>query len=272
MKFRVFLACLTCVLTVARAETREFTNSDGKTIKGEITSVSTTQAVIIREADRKIFTIPLASLSAADQEFLARWREENPEFILSFEAERQTGNRDNSRKDSSFSSSKKNSSEVSYRITVTNKGKIATPAARLLFYSHLEVNGNPSGLYSQKSKDDVQKMPARLNETMENHLNCQGTLDLPVIDPGKSVDLETPTVKLVDTSSFHVESAGEGYTETYASKSKETIKGISLIVQYREREVATWTTSGTAKQLVRFQDYLRKEEEERIWKAKQEKH
>jgi hypothetical protein len=263
MKFHALLASFTSLLAVAHAELRDFTNTEGKTINGEVTSVSMTHAAIKRGADQKTFSIPLASLSAADREFLSRWREENPEFNLSFSAKKESEKPENERKGNSNGAHKMRSQEVSYRITVTNNGKSASPAAQMYFYSQLEENGKSSGLYSRMYAESARQGDKQKERYLERYLKCNGTLELPVIDPGKSVDLTTPLVELVKTSSVTANSLTKG-TEQQIFKSKDTINGISLIVHYREREVSAWTTPGSDKKLILFRNWLRDQKIEKI--------
>jgi hypothetical protein len=270
MKFCALLACFTSVLAVVEADPRDFTNTEGKTINGEVLSVSTTHAAIKRGADQKIFSIPLASLSAADKEFLSRWREDNPEFNLSFVAKKESEKPENERNGGSQSSRKIRSQDVSYRVTVTNNGKSTSPVAQMFFYSQLEENGKPAGLYSQQYVELAKKDKHR-EQYLERYLKCNGTLELPAIDPGKSVDLTTPIVQLVETSSV-TSNRNEGFTEEHISKSKDTISGISLIVQYREREVAAWTTPGSDKKLILFRNWLRDQKIEKLRAARMQNH
>lgn len=62
-------------LATARAETREWTNNGGKSITGELKSVSGDKAAILVGTRR--FDIPLASLSEADRAYIAEWQSAN---------------------------------------------------------------------------------------------------------------------------------------------------------------------------------------------------
>ncbi len=53
---------------------RQFTSNDGRTLEADVVSVTKESAIIKRGARQ--FTLPLTSLSKADQEYLAAWREE----------------------------------------------------------------------------------------------------------------------------------------------------------------------------------------------------
>lgn len=76
----LLLLPLTCVglfaICDARAEPRSWTNDAGRTIEAEIES-ATKQQVILKTGDGNSYPVPVASLSAADQEFIKQWLGEN---------------------------------------------------------------------------------------------------------------------------------------------------------------------------------------------------
>ncbi|MEM9281582.1 MAG: hypothetical protein AAGA96_07150 [Verrucomicrobiota bacterium] len=85
----------------ASAQTRVFTSSDGRQIEAEVVSVSDTETVIKRGTKR--FTVPLTSLSDADQKFLADWRtEQMSKFIPKLEVFINSGKSDRSDRDDTF--------------------------------------------------------------------------------------------------------------------------------------------------------------------------
>lgn len=55
-------------------ETRTFTDNRGRTLVASIVSIDVVNVVLKREPDNKVFTLPIASLSAEDQLFLAENR------------------------------------------------------------------------------------------------------------------------------------------------------------------------------------------------------
>ena len=260
LAFRRVLTCLVCVLGSIQAGARTFTNTAGKTIEGEVVSVSTTQAVIERTLDRKRFTIPLASLSVADREFLARWRDENPEFALAFDVVKETGNRKNTRE----GMSKTRSCDVQFRISVTNRGKSPTSPATILYRNHFEsesVEVSPDG--AEKPKPDPSK-PAQKKLGLEDlKAKEEGAVELPAIDPGKTVTVTTKPVNLVEASDITItrRKTQMGIIEDqHVRETKETIEGISFVIHHQGQEVATWTTPGSDEKLAAFQTSLRRAE------------
>lgn len=257
---RSTLTGFVCMIGFLQAGARTFTNTAGKTIEGEVVSVSTTQAVIERTLDQKRFTVPLASLSEADREFLTRWREENPEFTLAFEVVKETGNRKNTR----AGMSKSRSCDVHFRISVTNRGKSATPAATILYRNHLEsetVEISPNE--AEKPKPDPNKPAEKKLSPEELKAKEEGTVELPAIDPGKTVTVTTRPVNLVEASDITItkRKTQMGIIEDqHVRETKEAIEGISFVIHHQEREVAMWTTPGSDEKLAAFQTSLRRAE------------
>jgi hypothetical protein len=253
---------LVCALLVVCAQARTFTNTGGKSIEGEVLSVSTTQAVIERSADRKRFTIPLKSLTVADQEFLLKWHEENPEFKLAFDVSKQTENRRNTRE----GMSKTRSCDVHFRISVTNRGDSATLPATILYRNHLEsdhteVSPDGAGKPKEDPKKPDPKKPDADAAKKEAAAKKEGSIELPAINPGKTVVVTTTPVQVVESSNITITTrkTDSGIVEDqHVSETKETMEGVSLVVQHQDREVAAWTTPGSDEKLVLFQTSLRR--------------
>jgi len=70
----IFTLILGLILWVNPSDARTFTSADGRTMEADAVSV-TSDTAIIKRGNRQ-FTIPLSSLSQADQEYLAEWRKE----------------------------------------------------------------------------------------------------------------------------------------------------------------------------------------------------
>ncbi len=62
------------------AEPREFTNAEGKTLKAELVSVIDDMAVL-KLANSRTANVPLKSLSADDQAYIAEWWKENKDKL-----------------------------------------------------------------------------------------------------------------------------------------------------------------------------------------------
>jgi len=71
----VCLVSLLCVGT-SLAESRTFTNKEGKTLAADVIAVED-KVVVLKLANASKVKVPLSSLSEADQEFIKSWREEN---------------------------------------------------------------------------------------------------------------------------------------------------------------------------------------------------
>ena len=68
-------AVFSLTLTSTQAETREWTNSGGKSINGELKGVTGDKAAIL--VGTRQFDIPLASLSDADRAYITEWQSTN---------------------------------------------------------------------------------------------------------------------------------------------------------------------------------------------------
>ncbi len=68
--FSRLTAILLCILPAA-LHARAFTDTKGRVLEGELTSVSNGQAIIKRTTDGKTLAVPLSLLSAEDQKFAA---------------------------------------------------------------------------------------------------------------------------------------------------------------------------------------------------------
>lgn len=73
------VACFLCSLSCV-AETRTFTNNEGKQIKAELVAVEDGKAVL-KLANGRTASVPLASLSEGDQAHVKTWHEENKDKI-----------------------------------------------------------------------------------------------------------------------------------------------------------------------------------------------
>lgn len=69
----LFLSLLVC----ASAFGREFTDTKGRKLEGELIGVTSGQASIKRAADGKVFALPVAQFSDADQKFMAEFAGRN---------------------------------------------------------------------------------------------------------------------------------------------------------------------------------------------------
>ncbi len=71
MKTPLFLAALSLSLGCVTLSARTWTSADGRTLEADFLSVSGEQVTLRRASDRKTFTLKLATLSEADQSFVA---------------------------------------------------------------------------------------------------------------------------------------------------------------------------------------------------------
>lgn len=258
MKIRQILTFLFFAgVSQIHAENRKFTNKEGRTVEGSVVSVSDTHTEIERAADRKVFTIPLESLSSADIEFLANWRKENADFKLAFEVVKQTDKPITDEKPNKILQTLKKSEE-SFLIKITNLGKDPTPPAKIHFHNHLEVNGKPRRPPPVRRTSPKETSGAK-PESDDEPSNCEGMIDLPGIEVGESVEVKTPSLVLIESKTQRFTEVnpqtGIGFSQT--STKKQTLVGLSFVVNHRDREVAAWTTPGTDAKLAILRTWLR---------------
>jgi len=74
---RAFTLLLCLGLMLPSASARTFTDNSGRKVEAEIVAVENDN-IRIRRADGQIFTLPLATLSAADQTFVQQWQAKTP--------------------------------------------------------------------------------------------------------------------------------------------------------------------------------------------------
>ena len=102
MNYYPFTTLLFIISTMASfVEARTFTSADGRTMEAEVISVTNTSTILKRGTRQ--YTIPLTSLSEADQKFLADWRAEKLKTIIpKLEVDINSGKSDRSDRNDSY--------------------------------------------------------------------------------------------------------------------------------------------------------------------------
>ena len=77
-----YLTLLAAVAATALLPAREFTDSQGRKLDAELMSVAGGQATLKRTADNRMFTVPVASFSAADQKFMNDFGAANLSYVF----------------------------------------------------------------------------------------------------------------------------------------------------------------------------------------------
>lgn len=76
----VSLATLICFNLTINAEARTFTNTEGKSIEAEIVGVASGK-VSLKMKNGKVYTLPFAKLSEADQTYIKEWHKKNKSMV-----------------------------------------------------------------------------------------------------------------------------------------------------------------------------------------------
>ena len=76
------LASLCLIVAATLAQAREFTDLQGRKLDAEVISVAGGQASLKRMADGRVFTVPVASFSEADQKFMNTFAAANLSYVF----------------------------------------------------------------------------------------------------------------------------------------------------------------------------------------------
>ncbi|HEY1052112.1 MAG TPA: hypothetical protein VGE39_20215 [Prosthecobacter sp.] len=76
------LASLCLIVAATLAQAREFTDLQGRKLDAELMSVAGGQATLKRQADGRMFTVPVASFSQADQKFMNEFAAANLSYAF----------------------------------------------------------------------------------------------------------------------------------------------------------------------------------------------
>ncbi len=76
------LTSMFLIVAAALGQAREFTDLQGRKLDAELVSVAGGQATLKRQADGRVFTVPVASFSAADQKFMNSFAAANLSYVF----------------------------------------------------------------------------------------------------------------------------------------------------------------------------------------------
>lgn len=76
------LACFCLIAAASLAQAREFTDLQGRKLDAELVAVAAGQASLKRLADGRVFTVPVASFSEADQKFMNEFAAANLSYAF----------------------------------------------------------------------------------------------------------------------------------------------------------------------------------------------
>ncbi|WP_435895619.1 hypothetical protein [Oceaniferula spumae] len=154
------LALATGIITLscAHAETRSFTNTEGKTIEAEVVGVSSGK-VSLKLKGGKIYTLPFNTLSEADQTYIKEWYEKNKNNVkpsdfslgITKKSTRIRVPRDKDKEKSAKGASTKMSiEEVSYQFKLSQR--ISAPTENIVVYSQIIKRTTTRGDESEDPK------------------------------------------------------------------------------------------------------------------------
>lgn len=162
------IAMATCLThaPLATAEIMELADKNGTNLSAQVTNCDETNVTIIRESDKKTFTIPLTRLDEASQKRLTIWKARGGNLSEIFEISVQTGKnrRTTSRED--FDDKRVNLDPV---VTVRNpdpRRKTKAAQATILFLGR-PVTESRAIFVFKKSVFDLVEIPPLGTETLE---------------------------------------------------------------------------------------------------------
>ena len=214
-KFPLYRLALFLTLTCAPLlRARTFTSTDGKTLDGEVVTVSK-ESFVIQNIKGKRITIPISKITQADKDYLETWRKANPDFKIAVTVLREAGEKLNG------VNPKHNDGELkseNYHWKITVKNQSAEPVTNLkLFYLQMVEKRD---YYPGKGPKT-----ALVNKSSDSFM-------IPRIPPFGSVSLTTKDLKLSSINYYH-----ETKTTIYRQKWQEDLIGINTEVYWGKRPV-----------------------------------
>lgn len=184
----------------ASAGSREFTDTQGRKIEASIDSVRSPN-VVLKRADGKSFVFPLAKLSKEDQEYVKKWRLDNPQISLNYRFEKE--------KVGSGGDKKRKFEDWCWKVTVTNRGLDEVTDLTFEYESFKQVNDR----YATKKRRYVSG-------------KVEGTAAISKIEATRSATFQTTAIRTGKVNSITT----SGNTKTL-EKWHETMVGIKVIVK-----------------------------------------
>jgi hypothetical protein len=216
VRCRAALLSFCLAATVAHAEPRTFTSTDGRTVEAEIVS-ATPDVVTIKLTSGQTLATQISKFSSGDQEYIATWRKEHPVAIkYAFTA--------NYTKDKTGSSKSKRGNTVDTTDTWICKMKIANRSGQTL--ENVKVNYD---IYYKES--DGNKLVMR---KVSDSASIDGIKHLQeVIVPTKEIKLTTSQLE-----------GGYYYIDGSKSRQRDALSGMTITLQHEGNQVFTWSSNG----------------------------
>ena len=211
MKFHsAIIACLWCVSTSVFA--REFVDTQGRKLDGELIAVSGGQATIKRTADGRLFQINPATLSPADQEFIAAFAAQNVRHDFEVKSTKTKLGKTKS-KDGVVTVE---TEEWAYKLTLTNRSTGDVNALRVDYWLF------------RRDDDGKNKLPPRVQTS--------GRHEIASIRRGASQEIQTRSFTLTKEQL----QADYYYQDCARNTRRDSAGGVALRIYQGDKEVFAW--------------------------------
>lgn len=209
----VTIACLLIAL-MSGAGARTFTNTEGKQIEAELVALEDEKAVL-KLANGRNASVPLASLSAEDQAFAKTWHEENKNKItgrdLKLKIEKEVERVKNDAGAGGKNNNKNDTTEILFKCTLEN-------------YSGKTIEGL-SANYTIYKRTSTRGERGSETDTSEN----SDSSDVPTLKPKESVEFVAGPEVCVDFQKSSNKGAGQSQ--------REKVLGIVITLMNGETEI-----------------------------------
>lgn len=211
MKFHsAIIACLAFLSPAAFP--REFIDTQGRKLDGELIAVSGGQATIKRTADGRLFQINPATLSPADQQFIAAFAAQNVRHDFEVKSTKTKLGKTKS-KDGVVTVE---TEEWAYKLTLTNRSTTDVSALRVDYWLF------------RRDDDGKNKLPPRVQTS--------GRHEIAAIRRGASQEMQTRSFTLTKEQL----QADYYYQDGARNTRRDSAGGVALRIYQGDKEVFAW--------------------------------
>jgi hypothetical protein len=210
----LLLSCL-ATLSSALAELRDFTDTQGRKLNGEIVAVAGDQVQIKRSSDNRVIPVPLKLLSEGDQKFIKEYAANNTKY--SFEV-RATRTKLEASKGEKLGAIEVKLEEWAYKINMRNLSSADVSDARISYWLfHRSDDGK------RKSRPRVQ---------------VEGKIENASIKRAANYEFVTTPVAITKTKL----NAGYIYTDGSNNKSADSLGGFVIRIYQGDKEIYSYAS------------------------------
>jgi hypothetical protein len=205
----LILQIFSCSSAMSQAESRIFTDNQGRKLEGEISAVAVGQVQIKRIPDGKLFALPIAQLSAEDQKVIAEYAANNAKFNFEVKyAKTKLGEKKSKSGDVAYEEEK-----WAYKVALRNLSSLDADDVRIDYWLFRRIDEGKG-----KSSPRV---------------DTSGSVKSAQIKKAATYDFVTESVTLTKSTL----DAGYYYTDGKKSKSADSVGGLAIRIFKGTKEV-----------------------------------